>query len=51
MPWQKGQRIEPEDIKALRQLEELDRKFAAQRPLVERMWEEILKSLRNPWSR
>lgn len=54
--WHDKRRVEPEDIVALRQeeemvrhLEELDRKFHEQRPIVERMWADILKSLQYPW--
>ena len=51
MEWHGKRRVEPEDIAALRQLERMDKAMAEQRPLVERMWEEILKSLQNPWRR
>jgi hypothetical protein len=46
MTWHGKHRVEPEDIAALRQLEEYDRKFHEQRPLVEKLWEEVQKWMR-----
>lgn len=45
------QRIEPEDIRAMRQLEEMHKRCAEIYPLVKKLADQINESLRHPWRR
>lgn len=47
--FKKGQRIEPEDIKALRQLELAEKRCSEIYPQIKALADQIWDSLRHPW--